>query len=491
MLCHLNHQNTPSKALGHSATKLFPHLTGFHPEGSVQGRLVKRGDMPSRGQADPAQLTFQLRERVRPAKSKRRSVPPRPETRAVRHNEKAASFGCHNTVAFVQNGIRLVAGFQPMQHDQFIDTIGLDRPHRLSAENRDILRAHGPMHDALLTRHQRSHPSRCLKIRTQQGRRKAKADNRLTRGIRPQRLHLRPHRALRRAPESGPIIKVVQVDDVEMHLPNRFQSPKLYMTIPRESPIAMPFDIITVPCRSDNYAFLVHRGGQTALVDAPEAGPIRSALDQRGWSLDEIWITHHHDDHIAAVAELRGVYGAKVLGGAADAYRLPPLDTALSDGDTFSFAGSDVEVMDVSGHTVGHIAFYLADANAAFTADSLMALGCGRVFEGTMDQMWESLSKLAALPDDTIIHSGHEYTAANARFAATIEPENPDLIARTAAISEARAKGEPTVPSSLALEKATNPFLRAGLSEVKSLLNMTGESDAAVFAEIRRRKDSF
>ena len=147
--------------------------------------------------------------------------------------------------------------------------------------------------------------------------------------------------------------------------------------------------------------------------------------------------------------------------------------------------------MDVSGHTVGHIAFYLADASAAFTADSLMALGCGRVFEGTMPQMWASLSKLAALPGDTLICSGHEYTAANARFALTIEPDNPALQDRIRRITEARAKGEPTVPSLLSDELATNPFLRAGLSEVKSALDMTGQSDAAVFAEIRQRKDSF
>ena len=253
----------------------------------------------------------------------------------------------------------------------------------------------------------------------------------------------------------------------------------------------MPFEIVTVPCRSDNYAFLVHGNGKTAVVDAPEAAPIIAALEARGWSADEIWITHHHDDHIDGVADLRERFGSVVRGAVADARRLPPLDHAHGDGETFDFAGSPVSVMDVSGHTVGHIAFYLADASAAFTADSLMALGCGRVFEGTMPQMWASLSKLAALPGDTLICSGHEYTAANARFALTIEPDNPALHDRVRRITEARAKGEPTVPSLLSDELATNPFLRAGLSEVKSALDMTGQSDAAVFAEIRQRKDSF
>lgn len=253
----------------------------------------------------------------------------------------------------------------------------------------------------------------------------------------------------------------------------------------------MTFEIVTVPCLSDNYAYLVRKDGHTALVDAPEAAPIAQALDARGWGLDEIWITHHHGDHIDGVAELRDRYGAKVTGNGADARRLPPLDRTVGDGESFDFAGSEVQVMDVSGHTIGHIAYYVPDAKAAFTADSLMALGCGRVFEGTMDQMWASLSKLAGLPGGTMIYSGHEYTAANARFALTIEPENPALLQRIDMITQARERDEPTVPSLLSTELETNPFLRAGLEPVKSLLDMHGESDAAVFAEIRRRKDSF
>lgn len=251
----------------------------------------------------------------------------------------------------------------------------------------------------------------------------------------------------------------------------------------------MSFEIVTVPCRSDNYAFLIHGNGKTALVDVPDAAPIAAALAERGWRLDEIWITHHHNDHIDGVAELRE--GALVRGAASDAHRLPPLDAAHGDSETFEFAGAEVTVMDVSGHTIGHVAYYMPAANAAFTADSLMALGCGRVFEGTMPQMWTSLSKLAALPPETVICSGHEYTEANARFALTIEPDNADLLARIERIKAARAKGQPTVPSILSEELATNPFLRAGLSSVKSALNMNGANDDAVFAEIRQRKDSF
>lgn len=253
----------------------------------------------------------------------------------------------------------------------------------------------------------------------------------------------------------------------------------------------MPLEIVTVPCLKDNYAYLVHNGktGQTALIDAPEAGPIRQALDTRGWKLSDILITHHHWDHIDGVAALRD--GARVIGAAADAHRLPPLDLGVVAGQRFTTCDSDVEVMDVSGHTVGHVAYYVPSNEAVFTADSLMALGCGRLSEGTPAQMWDSLQRLAALPPDTLVCSGHEYTAANARFAVTIEPGNPALQARIHAITSARKAGLPTVPSILELELQTNPFLRAGLPEVKAAIGMPDATDVAVFAEIRARKDRF
>jgi hydroxyacylglutathione hydrolase len=171
--------------------------------------------------------------------------------------------------------------------------------------------------------------------------------------------------------------------------------------------------------------------------------------------------------------------------------RLPALDREVHDGETFGFAGHAVHVMDVSGHTVGHIAFHVPDANAVFTADSLMALGCGRLFEGTAPVMWESLRKIAALPPGTLVCSGHEYTQSNARFARTIEPDNPALMSRIAVVEAARAEGRPTVPSTLETELATNPFLRADLPEVQEALGMAGNAASEVFAEIRLRKDRF
>lgn len=255
----------------------------------------------------------------------------------------------------------------------------------------------------------------------------------------------------------------------------------------------MPLEIVTVPCLTDNYAFLAHdlATGATAVVDVPEASPILNALRKRGWRASHILITHHHGDHIDGVKALAAATGARVIGAAADAHRLPRLDEALAEGDAVRIGMDEGRVIDVSGHTMGHIAFHFPDSNVVFTGDSLMALGCGRLFEGTPATMWASLSKLAALPPETLVCSGHEYTQANARFALTIEPGNSALISRCQTIAAARAVGHPTVPSTLAEELATNPFLRADLPEVKAAIDMPDASDAAVFAEIRARKDRF
>lgn len=255
----------------------------------------------------------------------------------------------------------------------------------------------------------------------------------------------------------------------------------------------MPFDLVTIPCLSDNYAFVLHDGasGLTLLVDVPEAAPVLDELARRNWQVSHLLLTHHHPDHVGGVQALLEVHPAQVIGAAADAHRLPDLHLALSDGDHFTFAGETATVYDVSGHTMGHIAAYFATSGIAFTGDSLMALGCGRLFEGSAAQMWQSLSKLMQLPPATIICSGHEYTAANARFALSLEPGNEHLVARAAKIDAARAKNQPTVPSKLADELATNPFLRPHSAEIRTLLKMHNQSDSEVFAEVRRRKDTF
>lgn len=251
-------------------------------------------------------------------------------------------------------------------------------------------------------------------------------------------------------------------------------------------------EIVTVPCLSDNYAYLLRDGsGATAAIDAPEAAPIIAALEARGWGLDWVWLTHHHADHIDGAPALVERYGAKVAGCAADAARLPRLDVGLSEGETIALGDSRAVVIDVSGHTLNHIAFHFPEAKAVFTADSLFTLGCGRVFEGTHAMMWASLSKLARLDPATTVWCGHEYTLSNLKFARSIEPDNPALAEQGAAYEAARAEGRPTVPTTIGRELAANPFLRAKEARLQSALGMDGADAASVFAEVRRRKDKF
>lgn len=255
----------------------------------------------------------------------------------------------------------------------------------------------------------------------------------------------------------------------------------------------MPLEIVTVPCLADNYAYLVHdrATGDTAVVDVPEAAPILLALAARGWKVSQVLLTHHHPDHVQGLADLLALHPATVIGAAADAHRLPPLDRAVTEGDSITIGDQIGRVIDVSGHTIGHLAFHFPGSALAFTADSLMAMGCGRLFEGTAAQMWASLTKLAALPAETLICSGHEYTQSNTAFALTVDPDNPALISRSGRIDGARARGLPTVPSLLSDELQTNPFLRAADPAFRHSIGMTDATAAEVFAELRRRKDRF
>ncbi len=260
----------------------------------------------------------------------------------------------------------------------------------------------------------------------------------------------------------------------------------------------MPLILETIPCLADNYAYLIHDAatGQTALIDVPEAPPILARLAEKGWTLGQIFITHHHSDHIDGVAEIVAATGAQVLGGADDAHRLPPLTRALREGDTVTVGAHKGRVLDVPGHTVGHIAFVFDGAGEggetlAFTADSLMAAGCGRLFEGTPAQMWDSLQKLNALPDDTWVCSGHEYTTSNLAFAAHVDGANPALLARIEKVKKARAEGRATVPSRLSGERATNPFLRAGEAALKAAAGNPDAPDGETFAALRAMKDNF
>ncbi len=255
----------------------------------------------------------------------------------------------------------------------------------------------------------------------------------------------------------------------------------------------MTLTLRAVPCLSDNYAYLIRdeATGQTAVIDVPDADAVQAALDDAGWTLNQILITHHHNDHIGGVEALREATGARVVGAAADAERLPPLDEAVSPGQGIAVGNAPCAVLDVSGHCANHIAFHFPGDDLAFTGDSLMALGCGRIFEGTPEQMWMSLLRLDTMAGSTRVCSGHDYTASNGRFALTIEPENAALKQRIAGFEAMRAAGDPMAVVRLDEERATNPFLRAHLPELKAAVGMADAPDVEVFAEIRRRKDAF
>ena len=255
----------------------------------------------------------------------------------------------------------------------------------------------------------------------------------------------------------------------------------------------MTIEVHQFPCLNDNYGFLVHdvETGNTATVDTPEVGPINAALEEKGWQLTHILNTHHHFDHAGGNEELKERWGCTVVGAANDAHRIPGIDVTVSDGDSFALGGSNAHVFETPGHTTGHIAFYFAEDGVAFVGDTIFALGCGRLFEGTPDQMWTSLSKLMALPDETVVYCAHEYTQANAAFALSVEPDNSALQSRAEEIADLRAKGIPTVPTTIGLERATNPFVRPDSVDLQSTIGMSGDDVVAVFAETRKRKDNF
>lgn len=252
--------------------------------------------------------------------------------------------------------------------------------------------------------------------------------------------------------------------------------------------------IAQIPALTDNYVFLLRDSatGITAVVDPAVSGPVLAAMDQLGWGrIDYILNTHHHSDHIGGNPDLIAATGCRVVGNRDDAERITGIAVPVEPGQSFMLGTSEARVLDVPGHTLGHIAYHFAEDKALFCGDTLFALGCGRLFEGTPEQMWRSLRKISALPPDTRIYCAHEYTLANARFALAQEPGNQNLTERARAVEHQRSSGEPTVPSLLAEELATNPFLRTESAEIRTRLGMTHASSVAVFSELRSRKNSY
>lgn len=251
----------------------------------------------------------------------------------------------------------------------------------------------------------------------------------------------------------------------------------------------MPLTVHQFPCLSDNYGFLARdeATGLAACVDTPEAGAILREVEKLGWKLALILNTHWHPDHAGGNAEIKAATGATIV-GPAEVTRISALDREVRGGDHVMLGETRFEVLESGGHTLGHIAYYDADDRAAFVGDTLFALGCGRLFEGTPEQMWDSLQRLASLPDDTRVYCAHEYTASNARFALSVD-DSAALKDRAEAVFAARERGEPTVPTTIGLEKATNPFLRA--PQLAGRVGAEGRGDAQAFAAVRQAKDMF
>jgi hydroxyacylglutathione hydrolase len=247
------------------------------------------------------------------------------------------------------------------------------------------------------------------------------------------------------------------------------------------------------PCLDDNYGFLIHdeASGQTATIDTPDAAEIMAQAKAKGWTVNEIWNTHWHPDHAGGNAAIEAAMGAISMAPQEVPDRIVPVTRVVKTGETVTLGASQARVIDVGGHTLGHIAYVFDADKVAFVGDALFALGCGRLFEGTAQQAWESLSRLMALPDDTIIYCAHEYTQSNARFCATIEQDNVALAERIADIDAKRAQGIPTVPTTIGLERATNPFVRADMASVRAAVNMNEAPAFEVFGEVRKRKDNF
>jgi hydroxyacylglutathione hydrolase len=252
-------------------------------------------------------------------------------------------------------------------------------------------------------------------------------------------------------------------------------------------------EIERVPVLQDNYVWLAHEAGSnfTAAVDPSVAEPVLAAAKKRGWTITHILNTHHHPDHTGGNLEIKQATGATIVGPSHDRERIPGIDVEVSDGDTYEFGTESAKVFFVPGHTKGHIAFWFGGSDALFCGDTLFLMGCGRLFEGTPEQMWTSLSRLRALPESTRVYCGHEYTQSNARFALTVDPANDDLKNRAAAVDRLRADGKATVPGTLGDERKTNPFLRADTPGIAAAVGMPGAAPVKVFAEVRRRKDVF
>ncbi|MEZ5829365.1 MAG: hydroxyacylglutathione hydrolase [Hyphomicrobiales bacterium] len=252
-------------------------------------------------------------------------------------------------------------------------------------------------------------------------------------------------------------------------------------------------EIYQFPTRADNYGVLIHdpETEATAAIDAPDAEEVAAALRDKGWTLTDILVTHHHGDHTAGIEILKKKTGCTVTGPAREAGSIPGLDVEVKEGDEVAIGGAKARVIETPGHTRGHVSYYFPDDHVVFVGDTLFSVGCGKLLEGDAPTMWSSLEKLAALPPETAVYCGHEYTNANCRFALTVEPENEALHARAAEAAANQVNGTPSLPTTIGQELATNPFLRPMSPAIQKRLDMERQPLEEIFGEVRRRKDRF
>ncbi len=252
-------------------------------------------------------------------------------------------------------------------------------------------------------------------------------------------------------------------------------------------------EIIQLPVLKDNYIYLLHEPSlnKTAVVDPAVSQPVLNTLKQKGWTLNYILNTHHHNDHIGANSDLQIATNCKIIAAKADNYRIPNIDIPVKEGDIFSLGKENITVIETPGHTLGHIVFYLENSKNLFCGDTLFSMGCGRLFEGSAEQMWNSLQKIKALPKETRIYCAHEYTQANGAFALTLEPDNKALQQRIQQVHQFRKDNKPTIPTSIELELMTNPFLRENTAVIQQSLNMKNKPLQKIFSKIRKLKDDF
>lgn len=252
-------------------------------------------------------------------------------------------------------------------------------------------------------------------------------------------------------------------------------------------------EIITLPVLTDNYIYLVHDpvSHETAVIDPAIAQPVLDALEEKGWQLNYIFNTHHHSDHVGGNLQIKQQTGCKIIAAHADWDRIPGIDQGVGEGDIVSLGQHKARVIATPGHTRAHIVFHFTEDNILFCGDTLFVMGCGRLFEGTAEQLWYSLQKLKVLPKETLVYCTHEYTQTNGRFAMTVEPENQQLQQKIIEVNRLRSKNLPTVPTTIAEELATNPFFREDSVELQKAIAMTNGKPMEVFAKTRRLKDGF